>query len=228
MAACAWREVVQRAAAGQAEAEARHVWRVQPGEPIPFNHRWEHVCQVVRLALWLAEATGADREIVEAAAWLHDVRKQQPNHAAAGAQAAQEILAATDFPQAKIAAVADVIRKHMGLFRAADSDPVSPLEAAVLWDADKLSKLGVQALIYNLSTTYAAFHTLEERRTDNRAFADLTLSRTVESMNTVPARALAERRYRAMRAVLEIWAQEAHEGEVGVEVSFDHSGLPQE
>ena len=51
-----WRAIAQRAAAAQAEAEARHVWQVQPGEPIPFNHRWEHVCQVVGLAVWLAEA----------------------------------------------------------------------------------------------------------------------------------------------------------------------------
>lgn len=223
-----WHEVVQRAAADQADVEARHVWRVQPGEPIPFSHRWEHVCQVVGLARWLAEATGADREIVEAAAWLHDVRKEQPSHGVAGALAAQEILAATDFPQEKIAAVADVIRKHVGLFRAADAAVLTPLEAAVLWDADKLSKLGVQALMFNLSTVYAAFHTLEARRADNRDFTQTILSRTVESMNTAPARALAERRYRDMLAVLEIWAHEAHEGEVGVEVSSDHLGLSQE
>lgn len=223
-----WRAIAQRAAAAQAEAEARHVWQVQPGEPIPFNHRWEHVRQVVGLALWLAEATGADREIVEAAAWLHDVRKEQPGHGVAGARAAQAILAASDFPQEKLPAVADAIRKHVGLFRAADAEPLSPLEAAVLWDADKLTKLGVQALMFNLSTTYAAFHTLEERRADNYEFTHKTLVHTVASMNTAPAQALAERRYRDMLAVLEMWAQEAHEGEVGVEVSPDHPGLSQE
>src|SRR5690606_9035885 len=147
-----WREAVRQAAAEQAEAEARRAWRVEPGEPIPFEHRWEHVRQVVSLALWLAEETGADREVVEAAAWLHDVRKQEPSHAKAGALAAQVILAETDFPHEKIAAVADAIRKHEGMVRPAGAAPLTPLEAAVLWDADKLTKIGVQALIFNLST----------------------------------------------------------------------------
>jgi uncharacterized protein len=35
---------------------------------------------VVRLANRLAERTGADREIVEAAAWLHDVGKGSHSH----------------------------------------------------------------------------------------------------------------------------------------------------
>lgn len=228
----AWRAVARQAADEQAQAEERHVWQAPPGAQIPFRHRWEHVCQVVRLALWLADETGADRTIVEAAAWLHDVRKGRPSHGIAGALAAQEILAETDFPSEKIPAVADAIRKHVGLFRASGAEPpalsLAPLEAAVLWDADKLSKIGVQALIFSLSTVYAVGHTLEERREDNRSFAMETLGRTVESMNTAPGRALAERRYREMRRVLEEWAREAHEGEDFVEVSSDHLGLSQE
>ena len=64
---------------------------------------------VVDLALWLAATVGADAEIVEAAAWLHDIRKGHANHAAQGAKAAKRILADTDFPGAKIDAVADAI-----------------------------------------------------------------------------------------------------------------------
>lgn len=227
----AWRAAAQQVADEQAQAEECRVWQVQPGAQIPFRHRWEHVRHVVRLALWLADETGADRMIVEAAAWLHDVRKEQPSHGVAGALAAQEILAETDFPPEKIPVVADAIRKHVGLFRAAGTEPpvpsLAPLEAAVLWDADKLSKIGVQALIFNLSTVYAVGHTLEERREDNRSFVMETLGRTVESMNTAPGRALAERRYHEMRRTLEEWAREAHEGVDFVEISFDHPGLSQ-
>lgn len=223
-----WREAVRQAAAEQAEAEARRAWQVDPGEPIPFEHRWEHVRQVVSLALWLAGETGADREVVEAAAWLHDVRKQEPKHAKAGALAAQVILAETDFPREKIAAVADAISKHEGMVRPASAAPLTPLEAAVLWDADKLTKIGVQALIFNLSTVHAANHTLDERRMDNLAFVKKTLGRTVASMNTAPARALAEARYERMRTVLAWWAEEARQGETIVEISPDYLGLPQE
>jgi uncharacterized protein len=227
-AAAGWRTLARQAAVAQAEAEARRVWQVGPGEPIPFNHRWEHVREVVALALWLATASGADREIVEAAAWLHDVRKEEPSHGVAGAVAAQALLAGSDFPAAKLPAVAEAIRRHVGLYRADGAPPITPLEAAVLWDADKLSKLGVQALVFNLSTVYAVQQTLDQRRMDNLTFAEDVLSRTVTSMNTPPARALAERRYREMLAVLEWWAQDAHEGEHDFEVSSDHAGLSQE
>lgn len=228
MSASGWQAVVRRAAADQAKAEARRVWRVGQAEPPPFNHRWEHVCQVVGLARTLAAATGADLEIVEAAAWLHDVRKEQPDHGVAGAAAAREILTATDFPAEKIEPVAEAIRQHEGLYRSEGAPPLTPLEAAVLWDADKLSKLGVQALMFNLSTVYAAHKSLEERRVDNATFAEKVLRRTVASMNTAPGRALAERRYREMQAVLAWWAQDAHEGEIELEISSDYPGLSQE
>jgi uncharacterized protein len=220
--------VVQQAAAAQAETEARRAWGIGQAEPIPFNHRWEHVCQVVRLALYLTEATGADREIVEAAAWLHDVRKEQPSHGVAGAAAAQEILVATDFPAGKIAAVTDAIRQHVGMFRPAGAPPLTPIEAAVLWDADKLSKLGVEAVMFNLCTTYAAYKPLDARRLEYLEFVGGLLSRTAVSMNTAHGRALAERRYREMLAVLDLWAQDARQGELDLEISPDYPGLPQE
>ena len=199
-----WRTVCRRVARAAAEAEARTVWQVENGDEIPFNFRWEHVQHVVKTALWLADRTGADREVVEAAAWLHDVRKQEKKHAVAGAEAAQTILAATDFPTAKIEAVADSIRQHEGLSRT-ELDPLEPLEAAVLWDADKLTKLGVQALIYNLSGRRVQGNTLAQRRQLAAEFTTQILVRTVASMNTEPALSLAVVRYQAMLAVLEQW-----------------------
>jgi uncharacterized protein len=114
-----------------------------------FNYRWEHVQAVVRTALRLAELTGADREIVEAAAWLHDVAKQGNGraHGQEGAVAARGILARTDFPPGKVEAVADAIEKHVGLFVPQDA-PIEPQEAAILWDADKLTKLGAVAVLH--------------------------------------------------------------------------------
>jgi glyoxylase-like metal-dependent hydrolase (beta-lactamase superfamily II) len=46
-------------AAQRAQAEARKVWKSKTTKAIPFDHRWEHVQTVVRLADWLAAATGA-------------------------------------------------------------------------------------------------------------------------------------------------------------------------
>lgn len=111
---------------------------------VAFNYRWEHITAVVTLALRLAELTGADAEIVEAAAWLHDIRKfsDGERHPITGAAYARDFLPATDFPPEKIPAVAQAIADHMGLWR---DEPLTVLESQVLWDADKLTKMGLTA-----------------------------------------------------------------------------------
>lgn len=208
----AWRAVCQAHALAQALKEARKTWKVRAAADIPFNYRWEHVQAVVDLALWLANAVGADAEIVDAAAWLHDVRKGGASHAAQGAKAARRILKDTDFPAEKIEAVTDVIAKHSGLYRAVGAPPLEPMEAAVLWDADKLSKLGVQALAYNLSLRYMHGLTLPQRRENTAEYVEAVLQRTVLSMNTAPGRRLAEQRYQDMLDFLAAWAQEEAPG----------------
>ena len=209
-----WRQAVRRVAKLQADAEAYGAWQLATDQTIPFSHRWEHVQEVVRLTLWLAGQVDADPDVCEAAAWLHDICKGESGHAAAGAKLAEAVLASTDFPPAKIDAVTDAIRQHAGLLRPEGTPPMTPLEAAVLWDADKLSKLGVQALAYNLSAVYAAGRSLAERRRDSDEFVRKVLARTVVSMNTAPARDLAERRFRDMVHVLHLWEREENEHNV--------------
>jgi hypothetical protein len=85
---------------------------------------------------------------------------------------------------------------------------MAPLAAAVLWDADKLIKLGVSALTYNLSLRQFDGMTLAARRTELAQFTRTVLVKSVASMNTVPARALAEARYQAMVAFLDQWESE--------------------
>ena len=165
---------------------------------VSFNYRWEHVTTVVTLALRLAELTGADAEIVEAAAWLHDVRKYTDGnrHPIAGAAYARELLPATDFPAGKIEAVAAAIAEHMGLWR---DEPLTVLESQVLWDADKLAKIGLTAVFHWAGGWLAG----DEMRT----LADLITRgrnaewqvRTVASMHTEPAKRAAAARLTAFR-----------------------------
>ncbi len=119
-----------------------------------------------------------------------------------------DILAETDFPAPKASQVAMAIRLHEGLFREEGASPLEPIEAAILWDADKLSKLGVEALAYALSAPYAWGQGLAERREGLAAFTREVLARTVHSMNTPPARILAAQRYANMLAALEQWTAE--------------------
>jgi uncharacterized protein len=197
----------------QATREARQAWKLTDDQPLPLNQRWEHVQEVVRLALWLAEETGADREIIEAAAWLHDIHKGQRHHAMLGAAEAERFLPTTDFPPAKIPAVAEAIRQHEGLERPAGALPLAPVEVAVLWDADKLSKIGVQALAFLLSASYMAGRTLGERRRDCADYVHNTLTRTVTSMNTAPAQHEAQCRHADMVLLLTLWQREESLGD---------------
>ncbi|MFN8465839.1 MAG: HD domain-containing protein [Caldilineaceae bacterium] len=223
-----WRLVCRQQAEMQALTEGRKAWKVRSSSDVPFAHRWEHIQSVVSTALWLARQTGADPEIVEASAWLHDIRKGTPGHGPAGAREAKRILLRTNFPAEKVPAVVDAIARHVGLYRASEAQALTPVETAVLWDADKLTKLGVQALAYNLSMSYMRGLTLPQRRSNMLEFTQSVLVRTVESMNTPPARQEAAQRYQVMLEMLEAWRREQELNEEQNEVSPDNTGLPKE
>ncbi len=165
-------------------------------EQVSFNYRWEHVTAVVTLALRLAELTGADADIVEAAAWLHDVRKfsDGQRHPQAGADFARRFLPTTDFPPQKIEAVAEAIADHMGLWR---DEPLTVLESQVLWDADKLTKIGLTAVFHWAGGRLAGdeTRTLDDLIAGGRD-ADWQ-TKALASMHTEPAKRAAEARLAA-------------------------------
>lgn len=108
-------------------------------------HDFDHVMRVYRMAERLAEAEGADLEIVRAAALLHDAEGTKPgaesrtNHHHASAEIASEVLRTEGRDPEFIAAVQHCIRAH----RYRDtSEPPQTIEAKVLFDADKLDVLG--------------------------------------------------------------------------------------
>src|SRR5512133_2582018 len=143
--ALAWRETVKQIARERATAESLELWGQGAGEAPRFNYRWEHLRAVDLLCYRLGRELGADEEVLTAAMWLHDLVKSheqalpEVSDSAAAAEEARHILEGTDFPPSKIDAVCEAIRAHEGLYR---DSPLEKLEAAILWDADKLSKLG--------------------------------------------------------------------------------------
>jgi uncharacterized protein len=176
-------------------------------EKVSFNYRWEHVTTVVMLALRLAELTGADAGIVEAAAWLHDVRKykDRDRHPITGADFARDFLPTTDFPPEKIEAVAQAIADHMGLWR---DEPLTILESQVLWDADKLAKIGLTAVFHWTGFSLAGdeMRTLTDLIARGRDAA--WQAKTVASMHTAPARRAAGARLAAYRKAYDELARE--------------------
>jgi uncharacterized protein len=149
----AWREAAMEIARRRAVVESLELWEQNPTETPRFNYRWEHLQAVSRLAERMGRQLGADMEVLMAAVWLHDIVKShspeqgETPDAETAAEEARQILAGTDFPPSKLDALHEAIRLHEGLFR---EQSIGTLEAAILWDADKLSKLGATYLVHNL------------------------------------------------------------------------------
>jgi uncharacterized protein len=184
-----WRAAIQQA---MREATEQEILNRYGSRDVSFNYRWEHVTTVVELAKRLAQLTGADEDVVEAAAWLHDIRKgSKDNHALSGAKFALFFLPKTDFPPKKVKRVAHAIEVHMGLWR---DKPLTDLEAMVLWDADKLSKIGLTAVFHWTGGSLAGFQptTIHEIIANGRQAE--WQKRTVASMHTKPARRAAKKR----------------------------------
>lgn len=110
-------------------------------------HGFDHILRVYRMVEKLALAEGADLEIVQAAALLHDAQGSQTsggeegrlNHHHASSEFSRQILEAEGWPPDRIDAVQHCIRAHR--FRDNTESPQT-LEAKILFDADKLDVIG--------------------------------------------------------------------------------------
>ncbi|MFZ5810119.1 MAG: HD domain-containing protein [Chloroflexota bacterium] len=115
--------------------------------PEDVIHGFDHVWRVVKLARRLAWLEGADEQIVEAAAWLHDAqdldgetqKHSRLQHQDESAAIAGAVLAGWGWPMTRISAVQHCIRAHR--FRSSMEMPQT-LEAKTLFDADKLDAIG--------------------------------------------------------------------------------------
>jgi len=184
-----------------------------PADPV---HGFEHVERVYHLAERLAQAAGADLEIVRAAALLHDADGDLPTEAPRGehqhtaAEFARRILQAEGWPPERIAAVEHCIRAHR--FRSSAETPAS-LEAQVLFDADKLEAIGAvgvaRALGYAFQHGLPAYAPLSEQFRQTLQLAPgephsayheyyLKLRTLKDRLYTPAARALAVRRHRLL------------------------------
>lgn len=117
------------------------VWYAQD-DPV---HGFDHVARVLGLALHLGRKLGADLDLLQAAALLHDAEGAHPgqgesrlSHEQASAAFAEEVLAGKGWDQERIQAVQHCIRAH----RFRGTEEPQTLEAKILFDADKLDVMG--------------------------------------------------------------------------------------
>jgi len=182
-------------------------------------HDFDHVLRVLALAERIGRAEGADLEIVQTAALLHDVGRERAeaaglDHAAFAAGRAREILSGQ--PPAWVETVVHAIAAHR--FRAAPWPET--LEAQVLFDADKLDAIGAvgvaRAFAYGGAHNQRLWAPLEDvdvarwmaegddpqTHTPVHEFA-VKLSHLKERMLTPTGRAIAEERHAYMVAFFE-------------------------
>ncbi len=170
-----------------------------------YDYRFDHVVLVVRIAKELSRSTGADMEIVTMAAWLHDYAKPGmagvKKHGIASAEAARGILLEEGIDQSIVERVCDTIEKHVGLTL---DNPVEPLEAKVLWDADKIVKLGVVGLLHFLVNGLKINPglNLDGMAEKIREFLPLG-QKIVASMNTPQGKAMAKDRFSTLVKISE-------------------------
>jgi uncharacterized protein len=103
------------------------------------THDPHHTERVYRLATHMALREGADLELVQVAAALHDIgRSYGEPHAEVGAGKAAEILRLRGYPEERIESVRQIILKHSFSGR----ERPKTLEERIIWDADKIDGFG--------------------------------------------------------------------------------------
>ncbi len=197
-------------------------------------HGFDHVLRVYGMAEYLAQAEGADLEIVRAAALLHDAGEapgtpqdangeQRRNHQHNSAEFAGEVLRGEGWDAERVAAVQHCIRAHR--FRDA-SEPPRTREAQVLFDADKLDAIGAtgvaRAIAFAARLGQPAYfppsaHFLQSGQTEagepHSAYHEylFKLVKLKDRLYTTTARRLAEERHRQMADFFQMLASESEE-----------------
>lgn len=193
------------------QAEVLRHWGGQPDGAHDLGHLrrvWAN-CRLIAM-----DEPGADLQILQAAAWLHDLinlPKSAPDRATASslsAEAAARYLATTDFPGPKIPSVAHAIAAHS--FSA--GIPATTLDARILQDADRLEALGAIGLARMFyvagsmgAQLFDADDPLARRRPlDDKQFSldhlEVKLFKLPGLMHTKTGRAMAESRVEWMQS----------------------------
>ena len=172
-----------------------------------YNYRLDHIEEVVVLAKHIASGLNVDMDVIILSAWLHDLAKpgvggiSAQHHGIASADLAEEILAQENVDYEKILIVSDVIRKHVGLTL---EKPLEPLEAQIIWEADKILKLGLVGFIQGLLNGVRLFpgRGLREISEGFHEFLPLA-SDIVKCMETKKGKELANERLKTLKILIE-------------------------
>ena len=191
------------------------------------SHNWEHTLRVVRLCKRIGPGEGADMQVLEIAACLHDIGRCKQDssngricHARLGGRMARPIIKDLELTDNQKDNIVHCIRSHR--FRG-DEKP-DTLEARVLFDADKIDAIGavgvaraylfageLGARLHNPDLPVKTALPYSREDTGYREFR-LKLSKIKERMLTDEGRRLAAGRHDFMNAFFQRFLDE-HAGQ---------------
>lgn len=206
-----WLTSLQNDMALLTNQDAKKHWGSPELQGAPYyNARLEHIQQVERDALRLMREIPADQDILLASVWIHDRFRpwyEGDQHAARSASWAREHLAGLGFPTEKVEAVVFAVEHHIDL---PGEIPESAVEARLLWDADKLAKMGPLNIVSYLCS-HPAF---PEQKITYSSLALLGLEklersrRLAESLYFEVSRRIAHERYQHQKMFYESLARD--------------------
>ncbi|MEM9052670.1 MAG: HD domain-containing protein [Bacteroidota bacterium] len=189
------------------------------------GHDWYHINRVRKVALHLAKLEGADSEVVELAALLHDIadHKFHGHDLTAGPARAREIILEKSGSTELADRVSQIISETS--FKGAGVEtPVSSIESAVVQDADRLDAIGAIGIartfayggsigqpIYDpelVPEAHDSFEAYAKTRTStiNHFYEKLLLLK--DRMNTDSGKRMAEERHKVMKEFLDQFQKE--------------------
>lgn len=107
-----------------------------------FINLLNHTLRVASVSLYLSEKENANKEICFLSAIFHDVFKEEEDHELKGGEFAGKILKMLKYSQDVVEKVTESIVNHNN-----HNKILNTIEAKILWDADKLDKIGAAAFL---------------------------------------------------------------------------------
>jgi uncharacterized protein len=194
------------------------------------GHDWYHIARIWKLARQIAEAEGANKEVAELGALVHDIAdwKFHDGDESVGPREAERLLTRVGAPRHVIDPVVDIVAT-ISFKGAGVQTAMRTLEGQCVQDADRLDALGAigiarcfaygghagrqiydPAIAPEMHATAAAYKTAKGT-SFNHFHEKLLLLK--DRMNTPSCRALAETRHRYMedfvRQFLSEWGDDA-------------------
>jgi len=170
-------------------------------------HSYGHVDRVLKIATFLAKKEGADVELVQIGAILHDIgRTVGEPHNETGAKLASEILNGEGYSSHRSKKVARIVLRHALPFRG----QLENLEEKIVWDADKIDLLGAAGIA-------RVFHWLNRKPFETiveDCFEEI--EPVYGLLNTETAKKIAEERHRRTMEFLSALKEELSLKDLGV------------